>query len=117
MGLDPYAVRLQQDRDNVQKVNDSIARVINGPINKLRARLGFRGPVLQDDLDKSAREHAPDSWDLLLKVRKGESVEPYAEAPTAEDNRTAKVLNLRKEFAACFPMFTPRPADDDDERH
>jgi hypothetical protein len=98
MGLDPYAVRLQKERDDRAHCDQIIAKVINDPVNKVMARFGLRPTVVQDDLNKAARDHAPDAFDMLERVRRGETVTPYPEAATRHDNRTAQVLNLRRSF-------------------
>lgn len=109
MGLDPYAVRLQKERDDRARCDQVISKVINDPVNKVMARFGMRRAVAQDDLNKAARDHAPDAFDMLERVRRGEAVVPYPEAATAEDNRTAQVLNLRRSFfdAAGFGRVEP----------
>ena len=115
MGLDPLYVRTMKDREDTEKCVDIVRQALASPVAKL-AKFGVHAPAVADDMNKAARDRAPGAWDLLVRARSGERVEPYPERATAEDNRTAKVLNLRKEFLDCFPMFTPRPVADDDRQ-
>jgi len=94
MRIDPYYLKVMKDREDQAKAHQIVRDALRDPAVRLRGT--FRIPEKWNDYDKNEREHAPEAFDIMKRVLNGEQVVPYPEVPTAEDAKTAKVMNLRE---------------------
>jgi hypothetical protein len=116
MPRDPYADRIWREREEQTKANQIVRDAIATPTAKVTAKLGIHLPPPGPDHDRVAREHAPEAFDLLKRVMRGESVAVPLDVPKAEDAKTAVLINTRKAaFADTWspekssnPFATPR---------